>query len=154
MLEENALEKTNAALETGKAAEIFSSMVRALGGPHDFVENHETYLVKAPIIKPVFAEAQGFIGAVNGRNIGNAIIGLKGGRRKPGEKLDLSTGFSEILPIGTKVDTKTPIAMVHAQTEKAALEAAQLFKNTCQVQSHKPDDTPLLYEKLTAQNLS
>ncbi len=151
---DTALQKTESVISSGRAAEIFGEMVSALGGPTDFIENHETYLQKAPVIKPIFAETEGIIVAVNAREIGNAIIGLRGGRRRPGETLDLSTGFSDIAPIGSKIDTSKPIAFVHAANENAAEKAAQDLRAACTFAQNTPTKTPLIYETLTAKNLA
>jgi thymidine phosphorylase len=109
------------ALESGAAAERFGRMVAALGGPADFVERHEDHLPSAPVRRPVIA--RGVVAAVNAYAVGNAIIELGGGRRKVGEALDLSVGFSDIAPIGTTVDEERPLAIVHAASEEAAKQA-------------------------------
>ena len=45
--------------------EIFGSMVSALGGPIDFVTRADSYLAKAPVVKPVYAPEAGTIAAVD-----------------------------------------------------------------------------------------
>ena len=95
------------AVTSGRAAEIFGRMVTALGGPADFVENYEQHLVKAPVVRSVYAD--GFVARVNTRAVGNALIELGGGRRQVGEELDLSVGFSHIARIGTRLDRRHTI---------------------------------------------
>ena len=92
-------------------------MAAALGGPVDFVEKADTYLPQAAIKRPIFAEKAGFVKAMDTRAVGLAVIALKGGRTIPGEKLDLSTGFTNFVQIGDKIDAKTPLAVVHCQNE-------------------------------------
>ena len=43
------------ALDSGRATERFGKMVAALGGPADFVENMDSHLAPAPVIRDVFA---------------------------------------------------------------------------------------------------
>ncbi|MDH5622315.1 MAG: thymidine phosphorylase, partial [Gammaproteobacteria bacterium] len=80
--------KCEQAVASGQAAEIFGRMTAALGGPTDFVENCESYLAQAPVVREVFA--RGVITKVHTRSVGEAIVELGGGRHTVGEKLDLS----------------------------------------------------------------
>ncbi len=116
-------EKAERALSSGAAAECFGRMVAALGGPGDFLERSQDYLPGAPVRVPVPARESGFVTAMNGRAIGGAIIGLKGGRAALDDVLDLSTGFSGIRPIGSAVEAGAPLAFVHAADDSAASRA-------------------------------
>jgi thymidine phosphorylase len=143
----NARTRCEDAITSGKAAEIFDRMVRALGGPSDFVENYEGFLVKAPVIRSV--SATGFVTSVNTRAIGNAIIELGGGRRQVGEKLDWSVGFSDIASIGTQLDGDTPLAVVHAATDADADKAERNLLAACQLGDSIPVDNPVIGDILT-----
>ena len=135
------------AVTSGKAAEIFGRMVRALGGPADFVDNYGGYLVKAPVVRSV--SASGFVTGVNTRAIGNAIIELGGGRRQVGEKLDWSVGFSEIASIGTQLDEDTPLAVVHAASDADADRAQRSLLAACRLGDSPPADRPVIGDILT-----
>jgi thymidine phosphorylase len=134
------------AIASGKAAEVFGRMVRALGGPSDFVENYDAYLVKAPVVRTI--AATGFVSSVNTRAIGNAIIELGGGRRQVGEALDWSVGFSEIASIGTQLDGDRPLAVVHAASDADADKAEQNLLTACQVGDSAPEERPVISEIL------
>lgn len=135
------------AITSGKAAEVFDRMVRALGGPADFVENYESFLVKAPVIRSV--RATGFVTSVNTRAIGNAIIELGGGRRQVGEKLDWAVGFSDIASIGTQLDGDTPLAVVHAASDADADNAERNLLAACRLGDMIPADKPVIGDILT-----
>lgn len=135
------------AVTSGRAAEVFGRMVHALGGPADFVDKHAQYLVKAPVVRAV--HAAGFVTSVNTRAIGNAIIELGGGRRKVGEALDLSVGFSEIAPIGTKTDGNTPLAVIHAASDADAIKAEQNLLAACRLGESAPESRPVISEIVT-----
>ena len=137
------------AITSGHAAEIFGRMTAALGGPADFVERHESYLAKAPVIRAVHAE--GIVTAVNTRAVGNAIIELGGGRRKVGEQLDLAVGFSNIASIGTAVDSERPIAVVHAASDSDADRATQNILAAFTLGDSAPAARPTVIEVLTGQ---
>lgn len=119
------------AVTSGRAAEIFSQMVARLGGPTDFMDNHDKHLAKAPVVQSVFAN--GVVTRVDTRAIGNAIIELGGGRRQVGQALDLSVGFENIAAVGTHVNAERPLAVVHAANEDDAARAAQSFLKAVQV---------------------
>ena len=135
------------AVASGRAAEIFGRMVAALGGPADLVENHEQHLVKAPVVRAVHAD--GIVARVNTRAVGNALIELGGGRRKVGERLDLSVGFSDIAPIGTRADSATPLAVVHAACESDAKQAEKNLLAAYTLSDDAPAGRPVICEILT-----
>lgn len=122
--ESEAVSLIEKVLQQGYALEKFAQMAAALGGPVDFVEKADTYLPQAAIKRPIFAEKAGFVKAMDTRAVGLAVIALKGGRTIPGEKLDLSTGFTNFVQIGDKIDAKTSLAVVHCQNE-SQYEAAR-----------------------------
>ncbi|MFS2152235.1 thymidine phosphorylase [Rhizobium sp. Rhizsp42] len=118
------------ALSSGKAAEIFGRMTHMLGGPSDLLEKPDSYLPTAPAIRPVVATRRGWLAACNSRDIGMSLIDLGGGRRHPDDRIDHRVGFSDILPLGTRVERGEPIAFVHAANDDAAeIAAAALQAN-------------------------
>jgi len=123
-------------------------MVSALGGPANFVEDPERYLPKAPIVRPFAAGRGGYLAAVDGRRFGYAIIELGGGRRMLDDTLDLSVGFTDVLPIGSLLEKDTPIMMVHARDEDSAEAAERLLRDACTIDDAPPDDRPVVLERL------
>ncbi|MCU0830920.1 MAG: thymidine phosphorylase [Rhizobiaceae bacterium] len=114
-----------AALQSGRAAEVFALMVHALGGPADFVEKPATYLRAAPIIRDVPAPADGFVAGWQAREVGVTVLDLGGGRRRAEDAIDHSVGFDRIMPVGTPVSKGDPVARVHAASVEAAQAAAR-----------------------------
>lgn len=115
-----ARQLAHTALDDGRAAERFGQMVAALGGPADFVENHQAYLPTATVQREVVAPRAGHISAVATRDVGLAVVELGGGRRVSSDAVDPAVGLTGLLPLGAKVDKGDPIAMVHAQSDAAA----------------------------------
>jgi thymidine phosphorylase len=111
------------AIASGKALETFARMVAGLGGPTDFIENVERYVPRAAVELTVEAPMAGILTACNARDIGMSVISLGGGRLHPADSIDHSVGFSKILPLGTRVEKGTPIAVIHARDEASAQEA-------------------------------
>ncbi|HZW59679.1 MAG TPA: hypothetical protein VFE85_05240, partial [Woeseiaceae bacterium] len=136
------------ALDSGAAAERFARMVCALGGPADFLERCDDYLPQAPVIAPVRLPAAGYLSAVDTRAIGNAVIELGGGRRALDDVLDLSVGYTGILPVGSRVARGQPVAMVHAASREAAATAAKRYAAACSIGESPPQERQVVYRRL------
>lgn len=108
----------NTVLSSGQALEKLAQMISALGGPTDFVENKDRYLPRSLHQKAIYSPKEGYVCAMDTRKIGMSVIKMKGGRSYPNEKLDSATGFEHFAQIGDKVDGKTPLAIVHYQSEE------------------------------------
>ena len=142
-----ATQRCDEAVGSGRAAEVFSRMVAALGGPADFLDNYDTYLATAPVTRVV--NAHGVVAGVDTRAVGNAIIELGGGRRKVGEALDLSVGFSDIAPIGAVLDPDRPLAIVHAATAAAAEQAEANLLAAVTIAAEGAAERPVVCDILT-----
>ena len=127
------------ALSSGNALEKFAQMVTALGGPNDFVENADKYLPQAAYQKAVYAMTEGYVTAMDTRAVGMSIVKLKGGRSYPGQELDLATGYTDFAQIGDKVDTSTPLAVVHYQTEEQYETVKKDILDAVTVSPEKPE---------------
>ncbi|MGZ9723361.1 thymidine phosphorylase [Rhizobium miluonense] len=136
------------ALASGKAAEVFGRMVYGLGGPVDLLENPDRYLVSAPVQTPVLAAADGWLGACDARAIGVSVIDLGGGRRRPQDKIDHRVGFSDILPLGTKVSKGDRIAVVHAADEASGERAAANLSANYRIVETAPDLPPVIVTRI------
>lgn len=115
--------KLQAALDSGAAAERFAKMVTALGGPADLLEKPDAYLASAPVVRAVPALRAGRLSAMKTRDVGLVIVELGGGRRLPGDALDMRVGLSEVRQLGDVVAAGEPLATVHAADEAAAERA-------------------------------
>ncbi|NNU47195.1 thymidine phosphorylase [Rhizobium sp. WYCCWR 11279] len=131
-------------LSSGKAAEVFARMVSMLGGPADLIENPDRYLARAPVAKPVPAARSGWLAACDARGIGVSVIDLGGGRRHPADRIDHRVGFSELLPLGTRVNAGEPIALVHAADDAAAERAVAALAAHYRITEEKPELTPVI----------
>lgn len=136
------------AIASGKAAEIFGRMVHGLGGPADLLENPDRYLAAAPVQKPVLATSDGWLGACDARAIGMSVIDLGGGRRRPQDKIDHRVGFSDILPLGTKVSRGDRIATVHAADEASAERAVADLSANYHLVEAAPDLPPVIVTRI------
>lgn len=140
--------KLEAALDSGRAAEIFGKMVTGLGGPADLVDNPGKHLEAAPIIKPVPAPRSGYISAVKCRDLGLAVVSLGGGRRRPEDKIDYAVGFTDYAELGAKIEAGQPLALVHARTESQVAQAIAEVQAAYVVGEHVQDKPPSVYRSV------
>jgi thymidine phosphorylase len=145
---EEGRDEAQQALDSGRAVEVFARMVAALGGPTDFVERADTYLVRAPAVKPVIARRTGFVQGMNARDIGVELIDLGGGRRRTSDVLNLSVGFSDFVQAGTKVSRGDTLALVHAADEASATSAAAVLGRVIHIDDPEPKPRPAVIERI------
>jgi len=150
--EEEAKMKLQAVLDNGKAAETFARMVTALGGPSDFVENHDTYLEKAKIVRPIFARKEGIVTSMDTRAIGLAVVAMGGGRRKPSDSIDHAVGFTDFISLGERADSSRPLAVVHVRTEAQYEEAKEALLKAVHIGEAYTAQL-MVYEKITMEDL-
>lgn len=147
---EEAMAKLQYALDSGKALEKFAEMVAALGGPTDLVENPEKHLPKAPIIRPVYADKDGYVSTMDAYKVGSCISILGGQRTMTDQQIDFAVGFTEFVQIGDKVGKDKPLAVIHANSEDTFAEAAEKLRSTIQVSDEEPVKEPVIYETIAA----
>jgi thymidine phosphorylase len=141
--------KIEKALSSGDAAEKFSQMVAAMGGPEDFATSWKHCLPEATIAVEVPAGNAGFVGAIDTRALGEAVVALGGGRLRASDRIDHAVGLSGLAPLGAKLDAKTPLAMVHASDPKKAERAIAAVSSAYRITKSAPPETALILEVVT-----
>jgi thymidine phosphorylase len=114
-----ACEQLEACLQSGAAAEYFSKMVSALGGPSDLMDNSRKHFAQAAIVVPVYAptDQEQTIVEIDVRAIGNVVVELGGGRKRAQDPVDHSVGLSAIKGLGERVTANEPLMMLHANSQ-------------------------------------
>jgi thymidine phosphorylase len=125
-----AMARIEAALSSGRAAEIFGRMVAALGGPADLVDRPGAHLASAPVVKPCMPVETGRIVSIDTRAVGLALIELGGGRLRAQDKIDHRVGFSDFRGLGQEVGPQQPICLVHAVDGASWSRAADAIRAT------------------------
>ena len=117
-----------AVLDSGAATETFQRMVAASGGPADFLENHDRYLPRAPVVMAAAIEADSWVSAVETRSVGLAVLALGGGRNRADQLIDHAVGISEVAGPGDRVGPGRPLALVHARSDADAAGAVAALR--------------------------
>jgi thymidine phosphorylase len=137
-------------LASGAAAEKFSRMVAALGGPADLLDRPGRHLPRAPVVRAVHSDAPGIVQAVATREVGLAVVALGGGRTRPQDAIDHAVGFTDLASVGERVDGERPLAVVHASSDAQAGAAAEALRRAYSIAERKPQTMPLILERIGA----
>ena len=108
--------KVDAALQSGRAAEHFSKMVAALGGPSDFVEAPENYVRQAAVIRDFHFPNGGILSGLDVFKVGLAIVEAGGGRMRPSDTIDHAVGLTNVAQLGADLSAR-PLATLHAKDD-------------------------------------
>ena len=134
-------------LASGAAAERFQRMVAYLGGPGDFIDKPQSYLSKAPVIRPVFARKAGKVHSIDTRALGLAVIELGGGRRVASDKIDHAVGLTALAGKAARVGKDAPLAMIHARDEAGYEKAAAVILGAYRLGA-APRKTPVVIARI------
>ena len=52
-----------------------------------------------------------------------AVVSMGGGRRQAADSIDYSVGFTDMVPLGARIDTQQPLAVIHAKDGEQLAEA-------------------------------
>lgn len=135
-------------LRNGQAAEVFGRMLRALGGPTQFVDSWARFLPEATIIREVPAQAAGFVASIDGTALGRAVIALGGGRQVETDRIDPAVGLSDILPLGAEVAPGQPLMRIHASRAGHADAAEAIVRDAIDIYVAAPAEKPLVIERV------
>ena len=139
-------------LSSGRAAELFGDMVRALGGPKDFLEQPTKYLPESAITRPVFPESSGKVMNMDTRGLGMLVVQLGGGRRRADDLIDHSVGMSELAAVGTNVDEGWPLCMLHVKSEESFAMAEKEIRRCFAIGEGSASEVQEIYERITPDN--
>ncbi|WP_068546284.1 thymidine phosphorylase [Thalassotalea crassostreae] len=138
-------------LTNGKAAEVFAKMVSAMGGPSDLFSKPYHYMRTANCIQDVVAQQDGYISAMQTRDIGMAVVGLGGGRLANGQQIDHSVGFDHIIHVGRKISKGDVLARVHAKSVEEAKQAAVIYSKSVAISDTQVPPGKVIYQTIVEQ---
>ncbi|MEM5470990.1 thymidine phosphorylase [Hoeflea sp. AS60] len=141
---EEATTRALAVLDDGSAAERFNRMVAELGGPLDFLGDPDSHLEKAPLVSACLAGRDGYVTGYDTRAVGLSVVALGGGRTRPGDPVDHAVGLTGLLPVGTRVEKDTPIALVHARNADQLAGAEQALRKAIHFGDAAIADVPVV----------
>ncbi|HVU22628.1 MAG TPA: thymidine phosphorylase [Opitutus sp.] len=117
---------------SGAALEKFREMVAAQGGDARVIDEAER-LPQARLQVEVKSAGAGYIAEVNALDVAIAALRLGAGRVKAEDGIDHAVGISRIVKIAERVNAGDPLAVIHANSEKALAEAKSIVEGAVTV---------------------
>jgi len=135
--EERALAKIRSVIDSGAAFELFRAFVAAQGGDVAMVDNPDL-LPTAPVVLPVPAPMDGYVGRIDARCIGLTVVDMGGGRRRKEDIIDHRVGVTLAAKVGDHVVKDRPLCFVHGADEVTALAAVRRVMQAFELQTTRP----------------
>jgi len=133
------------ALDDGTALERFGRMVQAQGGDRRVVDDPWSVLPRAPVVRPLEADREGVLSAVDAEALGRASADLGAGRHRKGDAIDPSVGIVLRPKIGDRLERGAPIGEIHARDDDAADACAAAVLASLTVAGGPVEPPPLVY---------
>lgn len=115
---EEALKKIDTVISNGVAAEKFEKMVAALGGASNILSSYKDQLEINAFKKDMFIKQSGYVQKIKTRDLGLILIELGGGRKQVTDKINFNVGYDNVLSVGDRVDSSTPLLTVYCHSDK------------------------------------
>jgi pyrimidine-nucleoside phosphorylase len=117
--EQEGIRRAEHAIEDGSALAAFERWIAAQGG-----DPSPDVLPRAPLVREVTAESDGYVTEVSALGLGRAALELGAGRRTKDDPIDHAVGLRCWAKRGDAVSAGQVLAEVHARDEDAATQAA------------------------------
>ena len=131
----------------GRAFARFRDFVAAQGGDPALVE-HPERLPAAPIQRPVPAPRDGYIHAIDAREVGLTVVDLGGGRHKKSDVIDPAVGVMLARKVGAAVKAGDALCTVHAASEAAATQAVARLQAAYTIDPAPAHPLPILLDRI------
>jgi pyrimidine-nucleoside phosphorylase len=117
-----ARKRAVAALDSGRALEVFTRFIVAQGGDPAFIDTPSA-LPAARVVSDAKALGEGYIGSVDALEIGLTSVELGAGRLTTASRIDPAVGIELLVSVGDRVEVGQPVAKIHASSNPSALSA-------------------------------
>ena len=148
-----AMDKLNAALDSGAGLRKLQEMIQAQGGDPRVCDDI-SLLPRAPVICPVRAEKDGYLAHVDGTALGLAAQRMGAGRMKKEDVIDPAVGFVMEKRIGDFVRKGETVCTLHARTESSARETERRVLDALSFSPDPCEKARLLYALVTPEGVT
>ncbi len=135
--------RAEAAVADGSALDAYERWIRAQGGDPD-----EAALPSAPIVRPVTADRDGYVGSLGAIAVGRAALRLGAGRRTKEDAIDHAVGILCLAKRGDRVEAGEPLAEVHARDMVSAAACVSDVAAAYALADEPPPERPLVLDVL------
>jgi pyrimidine-nucleoside phosphorylase len=135
------------ALGSGAAWEKFRAMVANQGG--DVSALDEDRLARAPAVMVLPAPRAGYVAAIEGQALGEALNALGGGRARKEDAIDHGVGLVVAAKVGTRVAEGEPLLHIHAASAADAASVSPGLLAAYTIVDEPAQPPPLILEMIT-----
>ena len=135
------------ALSSGRALDVFLKMVAAQGGDISVIKD-TGLLPRAAVIREVIAGRDGFVARMDAEKCGIAAGMLGAGRETLDSPIDHAAGIVLLKKPGDAVKKGETVAMLHTSDEKKIADAKAVFLNGIEFSYEKIKSAPLILGKV------
>lgn len=141
-------EKAKAVIADGSALNCLKEMVKAQGGDVSVIEDTSKFQ-QASFEKEIFAQKEGYITFMDTQGCGIAASMLGAGRETKDSIIDFAAGIIIHAKVGAKVKKGQVIATFYTSKEELFVEAEKTYQGAISISTHKEQEKPLLYARIT-----
>ncbi len=132
-----ARKRAVAALDSGRALEVFTRFIVAQGGDPAFIDT-PSVLPSAPVVREAMAPAEGHVDSIDALEIGLTSVELGAGRLTTTSRIDPAVGIELLVSVGDRVEVGRPVARIHASSDPSALSAIARVVAAIQIADEPP----------------
>lgn len=144
---EQCRRKAQEVIDNGQALERFADMVEGQGGDRRYAYDSELF-VKAPCVREVTAQADGFIIHMDAQSIGVASTMLGAGRETKESVIDMAAGILLKKKTGDAVKKGDVIAELYTSKEELFDGAEKRYQSAITIGDTAPEEKPLVLARV------
>jgi thymidine phosphorylase len=123
-------------------------MIEWQGGDVTVVDD-PTRLPRAREVISVPSPSAGFVGAIDARQVGDAVMELGAGRKVKGEPVDPAVGVVLRAGIGDRIEPGQPLALIHTNGKIPRGQAETMLLEAFEIVPTAPQPVPHVLEVIT-----
>jgi pyrimidine-nucleoside phosphorylase len=140
----DARSRVETVLHDGSALSAYERWIRAQGG-----DPSEAALPRAPVVQPVTADRDGYVGRLGALAVGLAAMHLGAGRTVKDDVIDHAVGVRCLRKRGDRVSASDTLAEIHARDAQAGEAAAVEVARAYELTDEEPRAVGVILETLT-----
>lgn len=133
------------AIKSGKAREKFIEWIGEQGGDASYARDPSLF-PEAPLSRGIYAEASGYIAAMDTEAIGLSAVALGAGRATKEDTIDFTAGIKIEKKTGDYIEKGELIATLYSASEARLDDGEKIYKSALTVSENAPEALPLIYE--------
>ena len=112
----------------------------------EIMSSHDNHLKIKAIKKDILSTQSGWVKEIKTRDLGLILIELGGGRKQVTDKINFNVGYDQVLRVGDKVDTSTPLLTVYTNSEDDYENVRKKIQDCFIIVDSEVSELPYTYE--------